>query len=85
MGEDVKTGVENSIVVLNAVIGVGCNVADALEDGTFGFADSIRLATQLPQIISAVNAAKEMPEELRDLDDAERTQITVYFFHRLTC
>jgi hypothetical protein len=83
MSEGVKTGVQYTIVVIAAVIGVGCNVADALEDGKFGFADSIGLATHLPQIISAANAAKEMPAELRDLDDAERTQIAVYFPHKI--
>ncbi|MBN2684955.1 MAG: hypothetical protein JXR40_06720 [Pontiellaceae bacterium] len=79
MDEGVKAGVEYAIIVMYAVIGVGCNVANALEDGKFGFSDSIGLLTKLPQIISAVNEAKEMPAELSDLDDAERAQITAHF------
>ena len=79
MSEESSVGVENIIVVMEAAIAVGMDIADALEDGKFGWADTIGLAKNIPDVVSAAKAAKELPDELRDLDDEERDEIVAYF------
>ena len=75
-----KVGIVNTIVVMDALLSVGGTIAEGLQDdGKFGIADSIKLAKNIPETLSAIHAAKEMPTELRDLDDEERAQIVAHF------
>ncbi len=77
-----EAGVANVIIVMDAAIAIGVDIADALEDGKFGWADTVGLAKNIPDVIGAAKAAKELPDELRDLDEAEKQEILDHFSDR---
>lgn len=79
MSEENKQGVENTIILMDAVIGIGMDVAEVLEDKKVSWIEGVGLANNIPNVMRAINAAKELPAELRDLDDAERDQIVAHF------
>jgi hypothetical protein len=74
-----KKGIMNIIVVMDALIAIGMDVAEALEDKKLSWLEGVGLANNVPAVFGAINAATELPDEFRDLDDAERDHIVAHF------
>lgn len=67
------------IATIKKAISIGLGVAkgfhNALEDGKINFFESIMIGSKIFPIIEVVRDRRLLMDELRDLDEAERTEI----------
>lgn len=82
MGDEQSVGIESIILVMDALLSVGEDLAQALEDGKIGWAETVTLAKNLPAIARALVQVGQLPEELADLDDDERRMLVEHFADR---
>jgi hypothetical protein len=76
---DSKAGIQSIITIMDTVLAVGIDVAAALNDKKLSFAETLGMSKHIPGAIAAIKVARDLPAELSDLDDAERTEIIAHF------
>lgn len=70
-----KVGIENLVVIVGFILGLGNKVGEALEDGKVSFAETMGLLPELIKLPTALKALPEAAHEIQDLDMEERQEL----------
>lgn len=65
------------VVLFVAKLGNG--IASALEDGSVGVSDAVALLPAMASLFPALSGIEAVPEELKDLSEAEQTEMIQIF------
>jgi len=65
--------------VIRFGLSLGNALRKAMEDGNINLLDALKFLPVLRELKPAIEGAKKIPAELKDLDEAEKAELLAYF------
>lgn len=74
-----KLGIKETKDLVRFGLSLGKGIQEAMEDGKIDLLDAMKFLPVLKDLKPAIEGAKEIPAELKDMDDEERAELLDFF------